>query len=182
MLKATLIGLGCVAFVIAAVLAYAATRPDTFRVARSITINAPPDKIFPLIEDYRRWTVWSPWEDKDPQMKRTFGAVTAGRGATYAWEGDRNVGAGNMTIVDTVPDRKVAVKLNMLKPISASNDVTFDLAPQGQGTAVSWAMTGAVPYVAKIMHLFFDMDRIVGGDMETGLKRLKAASEKTGAS
>ena len=87
-----------------------------------------------------------------------------------------------MIIVDTVPDRKVAIRLNMLKPIAASNDVTFDVAPQGQGTAVSWAMTGAVPYVAKIMHLFFDMDKMVGGDMETGLKRLKAATEKAGAS
>ena len=181
MLKIVLIALGCIGVIVAGVLVYATTKPDTFRVARSITVNAPPDKIFPLIDDYRRWPAWSPYEDKDPQMKRTFGAVSAGPGATYAWEGDSNVGAGNMTIVDTIPARKIAIRLNMLKPISASNDVTFDLTPQGQGTTVTWAMSGVVPYVAKIMHVFFDVDKMVGGDFETGLKRLKAAVEKGGA-
>jgi hypothetical protein len=181
MVKIAMIALGCIAIVIVGILAYAATKPDTFRVARSITIDAPPDTIFPLIDDYRRWPAWSPYEDKDPQMKRAFGAVVSGRGATYAWEGDSNVGAGNMTIVDTIRDRKVAIRLNMVKPISASNDVVFDLAPQRQGTTVTWAMSGAVPYIAKIMHVFFDVDKMVGGDFETGLRRLKAAAEKGGA-
>lgn len=180
MLKLALIAFGCLGVVIAGILVYAATKPDTFRVARSITVNAPAERIFPLIEDYRRWPAWSPYEDKDPHMKRTFGAVAAGRGATYAWEGDGNVGAGNMTIVETIPDRQIGIRLNMLKPISASNDVTFDLVPQAQGTAVTWAMSGTVPYVAKIMHVFFNVDKMVGRDFETGLKRLKAAAEKGG--
>ena len=181
MLKVTFIALGCIVVAVAGVLVYAATKPDTFRVARTITIDASPEKIFALIDDYRRWPVWSPYEDKDPHMRRTFGPVTAGRGATYGWEGDGNVGAGNMTIVGTIPPKQVAIRLNMVKPISASNDVTFDLVPQGQGTTVTWAMSGSVPYVAKIMHVFFNIDKMVGGDFETGLLRLKAAAEKGGA-
>ena len=178
MLRILLIALGCVVVAVAGLLVYAATMPDTFRVARSIAVNAPPETIFPLIEDYRRWPAWSPYEDKDPQMKRSFSAVTAGPGATYAWDGDSNVGAGTMTTIETIPARKVAIRLTMVKPISASNTVTFDLAPQQQGTSVTWAMSGSVPYVAKIMHVFFDVDKMVGGDMETGLARLKAAAEK----
>lgn len=168
----------CLVVVIVGVLAYAATKPDTFRVARSAVIKAPPDKIFPLINDYRQWTAWSPYENKDPQMKRTFSSVTAGKGATYAWEGDGNVGAGNMLIANSTPSSKVAIKLNMVKPIAASNDVTFTLTPQGGDTSVTWEMQGAVPYFAKVIHLFFDMDKMVGGDFEAGLAKLKTAAEK----
>lgn len=178
MLKALAIIAGCLAIAIAVVLIYATTRPDTFRVARSIAIKAPPDKIFPLINDYRQWAAWSPYENKDPQMKRTFGSTTAGIGATYAWEGNSNVGAGNMVIADSAPPSKVAIKLNMEKPISAHNDVAFTLTPQGDATTVAWEMQGPVPYLAKIMHLFFNVDKMVGGDFEIGLANLKAAAEK----
>lgn len=178
MLKIIGIVAGCVVIFIVGVLAYAATKPDTFRVARSTVIKAPADKIFPLINDYRQWTAWPPYENKDPQMKRTFSNVTAGKGATYAWEGDSNVGAGNMVIADSAPPSKVAIKLNMVKPIAASNDVTFTLTPQGGDTSVTWAMQGAVPYFAKVIHVFFDMDKMVGGDFEAGLAKLKMAAEK----
>jgi uncharacterized protein YndB with AHSA1/START domain len=178
MLKVLAISVACLAVVIAAVLIYAITKPDTFRVARSVTIKAPPEKIFPLIDDYRQWTAWSPYETKDPQMKRIYGPVTAGKGATYAWEGNGNVGAGNMAIVDSASPSKVSITLNMIKPISASNDVTFTLTPQGEGTNVTWAMQGAVPYFAKVIHVFFDMDKMVGGDFEAGLAKLKAVAEK----
>ena len=113
MLKVLAIIAGCLGFFIIAVLVYAATRPDTFRVARSTVINASPDKIFPLINDYRQWTAWSPYENKDPQMKRTYGGTTAGKGATYSWEGNGNVGAGNMLIADAAPPSKVLINLNM---------------------------------------------------------------------
>lgn len=178
MLKIALIVVGCLAVLVVGVLVYAATKPDIFSLARSITINAPADKVFPLINDYRQWTAWSPWETKDPQMKRTFSATTSGKGATYAWEGNNNVGAGNMLIVDSVPSSKLAIKLNMIKPMAASNDVTFTLTPEGTGTNVTWAMQGPVPYFAKIIHVFFNMDKMVGGDFETGLASLKAAAEK----
>ena len=163
---------------VAVILILAAFKPDTFTVQRSLAINAPADRIFPFINDYGRWPVWSPYETKDPQMKRILSTVTAGRGATYAWEGDSNVGAGNMAIVDSDSPSKVGIKLNMLKPISASNDVTFTLVPQGGATKVTWAMQGPVPYFAKVIHVFFDMDKMVGGDMEAGLAKLKAAAEK----
>jgi len=167
-----------VAGAVVVVLVLAVTKPDSFAVQRSIAMNAPPDRIFPFINDYRQWAAWSPYETKDPQMKRTFSATTAGKGATYAWEGDSNVGAGDMTIVDSAPPSRIAIKLNMVKPISASNDVTFTLAPQGGGTNVTWAMQGPVPFFAKIIHVFFNMDKMVGGDMEAGLAKLKTVAEK----
>jgi len=163
---------------VAVILVLAAFKPDAFTVQRSLAINASPDRIFPFINDYGKWPEWSPYETKDPQMKRTLSTVTAGRGATYAWEGDSDVGAGNMAIVDSAPPSHVAIKLNVLKPISASNDVTFTLARQGGVTNVTWAMQGKVPYFAKIIHVFFDMDKMVGGDMEAGLAKLKAVAEK----
>ncbi len=127
MLKLIGIAAACIGVLIVVVLAYAATRPGSFRVARSTIINAPAETIFPLINDYRRWSAWSPYETKDPQMKRSYGRTTTGKGATYAWEGDSNVGAGNMAIADSVPPSKVHIKLNMLKPIEAHNDVLFTL-------------------------------------------------------
>lgn len=178
MLKGLAIVAGCLGIFIAAVLVYAATKPDVFRVARSTVIKAPPDKIFPLINDYRQWTAWSPYENKDPQMKRTYGSTTAGKGATYAWEGNGNVGAGNMLIADAAPPSKVLIKLNMEKPISAHDDVAFTLTPQGDATTVTWDMQGPVPYIAKIMHVFFNVDKMVGGDFEIGLAKLKAVVEK----
>lgn len=168
----------CLGVFVVAVLIYAATKPDTFRVQRSASIKAPPDKIFPLINDYHQWTAWSPYENKDPQMKRTYGGATSGKGATYAWEGNGNVGAGNMTIADTASPSKVMIKLNMVKPLSASNDVAFTLVPQGDSTTVTWDMQGQVPYFAKIIHMFLDMDKMVGGDFEVGLANLKTVAEK----
>ncbi len=151
------------AVLIAGVLAYAATKPDTFRVQRSATIKAPPEKVYAQINDFRLWGAWSPWERKDPAMKRDFGATTAGKGATYAWEGNKDVGKGGMAIVDAVAPSKIALRLDFEQPFEAHNIVTFTLAPQGDATQVTWAMDGPVPYFAKIIHLFVDMDRIVLG-------------------
>ena len=178
MLKILAIVAACLGVFVVAVLVYAATEPDTFQVKRSVTIKAPPDKVYPLINDYRQWTAWSPYENKDPQMKRTYSGATSGKGATYAWEGNSNVGGGNMTIADATPPSKVMIKLNMVKPISARNDVAFTLVPQGASTTVTWDMQGQVPYFAKIIHVFFDMDKMVGSDFEAGLANLKTVAEK----
>jgi len=178
MLKAFIYAGAGIVVAVAAVLVYAATRPDVFRVARSTTIQAPAEKIFPLINDYRRWPAWSPYENKDPRMKRTYGARTSGKGATYAWEGDSNVGAGNMSIADAIPPSKVLIKLNMVRPIEAHNDVAFTLEPQGETTTVTWDMQGSVPYLAKVMHVFIDVDKMVGNDFEAGLAKLKSVAEK----
>ncbi len=163
---------------IVGVLIFAATKPDTFRVQRAAGIKAPPEKVFALINDFKRWDAWSPWEKKDPAMKRSWGAVTSGKGATYAWEGNSEVGQGNMEIVESVPSNKVALKLDFVKPFEAHNIVVFTLEPKGGTTNVSWAMEGPVPYFAKIIHVFINMDSMVGKDFEAGLASLKALAEK----
>ena len=162
---------------LAAVLLFAATRPDSFRVERSITIKAPPEKVFPLIEDFRRWPEWSPWEKLDPQMKRTLSGPASGPGAAYAWEGNDKVGAGRMEILSAAPASKVSIKLDFIKPFEGHNTADFTLQPQGDGTAVNWAMYGPAPFISKLMGLFFSMDQMIGKDFETGLANLKAASE-----
>jgi uncharacterized protein YndB with AHSA1/START domain len=167
-----------IAIVIAAVLIFAATKPDTFRVQRAASINAPPEKVFALVSDFRRWDAWSPWEKKDPAMKRTFGPATSGKGAVYAWEGNKEVGQGRMEIAEAVPPSKVAIKLDFSKPFEAHNLVEFTLEPTGDATNVTWAMRGDTPYFAKIIHVFLDVDSMVGKDFETGLANLKAAAEK----
>jgi uncharacterized protein YndB with AHSA1/START domain len=175
MLKTILI---VIALLIVGVLGFAATKPDSFRVERRAAIKAPPEKVYALINDFKQWGAWSPWEKKDPAMKRTFGTTTAGKGAHYAWEGDKNVGQGSMEITESVPSSRIALKLDFLKPFEAHNTVEFTLAAQGDTTNVAWVMQGPVPYFAKIMHVFINMDSMVGKDFEIGLANLKAAAEK----
>jgi len=162
----------------AIVLIYAATRPGTFRVERTARIPAPPEKIFPLINDFHRWGEWSPYEKLDPGMKRTFGGAPAGKGATYAWEGNDKAGVGRMEILESAPSSKIAIKLDFTKPFEARNMAEFTLRPQDGATQVTWAMHGPSPYIAKLMGIFFNMDQMIGKDFETGLANLKTASEK----
>jgi hypothetical protein len=163
---------------IAVVLVLAAMKPDHFRIQRSAAIKAPPEKIFPMINDFKAWGAWSPYETKDPAMKRTYSAATSGKGATYAWEGNSDVGAGNILITDVSAPSKVALDLNMTRPMEAHNKVEFMLTPAGDSTTVTWSMQGSTPYVAKIFHVFINVDKMVGGDFEAGLAKLKAAAEK----
>jgi carbon monoxide dehydrogenase subunit G len=167
-----------VAVLIAGVLIFAATKPDTFRVQRAANIKAPPEKVFGFINDFKRWDAWSPWEKKDPAMKRTWGAVTSGKGAAYAWEGNKDVGQGRMEIAESVPLSNITIKLDFLRPFEAHNIVVFTLEPKDDATNVTWAMQGDTPYFAKIIHVFINMDSMVGKDFEAGLANLKAASEK----
>lgn len=173
----TVIGI-VVVVLLAAVLIYAATKPDVFRVQRVANIKAPPEKIFPYINDLHRFGAWSPYEKKDPAMKRAFSGPASGKGAIYEWDGDRNVGQGRMEIADTSPPFKVTIRLDFLKPFEAHNMVEFTLAAKGDYTDVTWAMQGPTPYLAKIMHVFFDMDSMVGNDFEAGLANLKTIVEK----
>jgi hypothetical protein len=177
MLK-TLAIIGVVVIVaIAGILLYAATKPDSFRVQRVVLINAPSDKVFPLINDIKAWTAWSPYEKKDPAMKRTYGAVTAGKGATYAWEGDKNVGQGSIEIVESGL-RKILLKLDFVKPFEAHNMGEFLLEPKGDSTSVTWATYGPSPYISKVVGTFMNIDDLIGRDFEKGLADLKAAAEK----
>src|SRR5687768_11735358 len=166
-----------VVVLLVAVLVYAATKPDTFRVRRATSINAPPEKIFALINDYHSWGSWSPYEKLDPTMKRTYSGAANGRGAVYEWEGNSKAGKGRMEITDTAPPSKVVINLDFVKPFEAHNIVEFTLEPAGHSTHVAWAMHGPTPYVAKIMHVFLNMDKMVGKDFETGLANMKAAAE-----
>ena len=170
------IGLGLVV-VVAAVLLFAATRPDRFSVERRIVIQAPAAKIEPMISDFHRWAEWSPWEKLDPAMKRTFGGAPAGVGATYAWQGNQDVGSGRME-VKSASTEKVGIQLDFIEPFASSNTTDFLLAPKDGGTEVRWVMAGPATFVTKLMGLFVSMDAMVGKDFERGLAQLKAAAEK----
>jgi Polyketide cyclase / dehydrase and lipid transport len=166
-----------VVVLIAGVLLFAATKPDTFRVQRAASIKAPPEKIAAVLGDFHAWQTWSPWEKMDPAMKRSYSGAEKGKGAAYAWEGNGKVGQGRMEITDAAPSR-VALNLDFIKPFEAHNKVVFTLTPKGDATEVNWAMQGPVPYMAKIVHVFMDMDSMVGGQFETGLANLKTLTEK----
>jgi len=162
---------------VAGVLAYAATKPDAFRVQRAATIKAPAEKIFPLINDLRAQSTWSPFE-KDPDMKRTHSGPAQGAGATYEWDGNRQVGAGRIAITDAQAPSKVTLALDMTRPMEAHNIVEFTLQPQGDATMVTWAMQGEQPYLAKVMSTVIDCDKMVGSMFEEGLAKLKTLAEK----
>lgn len=166
------------AILVAVILLYATTKPDVFRVERSTVIAAPPEKIFPLINDLHQWVAWSPWEKLDPALKREYSGSASGQGAAYAWEGNNKVGAGSMTITDSLPAVRIAMDLHFIKPFEASNTAEFTLTPVDNGTRVSWRMEGPNPYIAKVMQVFFSVDTLVGKDFENGLANLKRVAEQ----
>jgi uncharacterized protein YndB with AHSA1/START domain len=163
---------------IVGVLVYAATKPNTFRVERAISVNAPPERIFAFLSDFHNWPTWSPWEKMDPAMARTYSGAPTGVGAAYAWDGNKKVGAGRMEIVEASPPTRLGLKLDFSRPFEAHNRVDFTLIPEGQATRVVWAMSGPAPYIAKVMGVVMNMDRMVGKDFERGLANLKAAAER----
>jgi uncharacterized protein YndB with AHSA1/START domain len=164
-----ILGIGIAAV---AILAYAAAKPDWFHIQRSATINASPEKIFPLINDLGLQTTWSPFE-KDANMRRKFSGPAQGKGAAYELDGNREVGAGRIQIADSTPPSKVVLNLHMLRPFKAQNIVEFTLAPEGTATNVTWAMQGHQPYMAKLVSTFIDCDKMVGKQFEEGLAKLK---------
>ncbi|MBV6757130.1 MULTISPECIES: SRPBCC family protein [Rhodococcus] len=149
-----------------------------FLVERSTVIDASPDVVQPLLDDFRKWQAWSPWEDVDPELKRTYSGPDSGVGASYAWEGNRKAGSGQMVITESVPGSKVVLDLNFLKPFKAENVTTFLLEPNGAGTTVRWQMTGKNNLFFRIVGVVFPMDKMVGKDFEKGLAQLKAAAEQ----
>ena len=163
---------------IAAILIYASTRPDSFRVERSTAMNAPPEKIFPYIDGLKRWTEWSPYEGRDPAMKRTYGGAESGKGAVYAWDGNDNVGKGRMEIVDSTPPHRVVIKLDFLKPFEGHNMAELTVEPKGSQTIVTWAMYGPSTFMTKLVGTFMDMDDMIGRDFAAGLAKLKTVVEK----
>jgi hypothetical protein len=172
--KISLIALG----IIAGILIIAAFKPGEFRVERSLAIKAPPETIFPLINDLRAFTTWSPYEKLDPAMKRKHSGAPSGKGAAYEWEGNENVGQGRMEITHSTPPVSVLIQLDFLKPFEAHNTASFTLKPEGDTTVVTWAMFGPAPYLSRVMTVFFSMDNMVGGQFEEGLANLKQLAEK----
>ncbi len=166
------------AIAVAVVLITAATKPDTFSVRRAITVNAPPEKIFPLIADFHQWETWSPYENKDPAMKRTFSGAASGRGAVYAWDGNRNVGSGRMEILNASLPSKIVIKLDFFTPFEGRNTAEFTMLPLGDVTDVTWLMHGPAPFVSRVMQVFINFDTMIGKDFEAGLANLKKLTEK----
>jgi hypothetical protein len=166
-----------VGVLLVALLGFAATKPNTFQIKRSQSILAPPDRIFPHIEDFHNWASWSPFEKLDPTMQKTFSGAAKGRGAIYNWTGNSKAGMGRMEILDAVSPKLVKIKLDFLKPFEAHNTAEFTLDSMGGSTNVTWAMYGTQPFMMKVMCVFFSMDKMVGKDFATGLGNLKALAE-----
>ena len=171
------------AIAIAVVLILAATKPDSFSVTRAIDITAPAERIFPLINDFHQWVAWSPWENKDPAMQRSYDGPVSGKGAVYGWDGNKNVGSGRMEILEASAPSKILIKLDFLKPFEAHNTAEFSMLPQngaaaGPTTNVSWVMHGPAPFIHRVMQVFMNLDKMIGKDFEAGLASLKSLAEK----
>lgn len=174
--------LGAFAALVAAFLGFAAMQPDEFRVSRSIVIAAPAAAVFEQVNTLRNWEAWNPWGKLDPDMKLTYAGPPAGSGAGYAWEGNNQVGTGRTTIVESRPPEYIRLKLEFMKPFSATNTGEFTFRPAGSATEVTWSMSGRSNLLAKAMHLVFDMDKMVGGMFEQGLANMKAVAEAAAGS
>jgi len=169
-----LIGVAILVVLLAVIIA---TRPSAFRIARSITIAAPAERVFEQVNDFHAWAGWSPWEKMDPAMNRTYGGPGSGVGSTYAWQGNKKVGEGRMTIERSERPRVIGIKLEFLKPWTATNVATFTFEPVAGGTKVTWAMDGCNGFAGKAFGMVMNFDKMVGADFERGLAAMKANVE-----
>jgi uncharacterized protein YndB with AHSA1/START domain len=174
MLKTILITLVVIVVVFIVV---ASMQPSEFSVTRTATISAPPPAVFAQVNDLHKWEEWSPWAKRDPAAKKTYEGPSAGTGAIYRWAGNKEVGEGSLTITESRPNDLIRMKLEFLKPFQATNTVEFTFKPQGDQTLVTWTMMGKNNFIAKVLHLFMDMDKMVGGDFEKGLAQMKSVVE-----
>ena len=174
MLKKILIALAVIVVVFIVIVAL---QPSDFRVARSATISAPPPAVFAQVNDFHKWEAWNPWGKIDPAMKQTYEGAAAGVGQIYSWVGNSQVGAGRMTITESHPSDLVRIKLEFFKPFSGTNTAELTFKPEGNQTAVTWSMSGTKTFMHKAVHLFMNMDKMVGGQFEKGLADLKSIVE-----
>lgn len=174
MLKKILIG---IALIVVAFIVIVATRPADFRVARSITILAPPEVVFAQVNDFHKWDAWSPWAKLDPAAKNIFEGPTSGTGAAFAWAGNNEVGEGRMIITESRPNELIQINLAFLKPFKATNTAEFTFKPEGDRTMVTWSMFGKNNFISKAVGLFMDCDKMVGGQFEQGLAQMKSIAE-----
>jgi hypothetical protein len=166
-----------VALVVIGFIIVAALQPADFRISRQTTIAAPPAAVFPHVNNLSKWRAWSPWEDLDPNLKRTYEGPASGEGASYAWVGNSQVGEGRMTITESQANELVRIRLEFLKPFQATNQSEFIFAPSGGQTDVTWSMTGKHTFMGKAMCLVMNMDKMIGKNFEDGLAKLKAVAE-----
>jgi hypothetical protein len=166
------------AIAIAVILILAATKPNRFSIQRATTVKAAPEKIFPLINDFHQWGSWSPYETKDPAMKRSYSGADSGRGAVYGWDGNKNVGSGRMEILVTTVPTKIVIKLDFFTPFEGHNTAEFTMLPQGDATHLNWLMHGPASFMSKVMQVFINLDHMIGKDFEIGLANLKSLTEK----
>jgi len=174
MLKKLFIAL---ALIVIAFIVVVAMQPADFRVTRSTTIAAPASAVFAQVNDFHRWEAWSPWAKLDPNMKTTHEGATAGTGAIYSWSGNKDVGEGRMTLIESRTSEFVRIKLEFKKPFAATNTTEFTFNPEGNQTVVTWSMAGENNFMAKAFGLFMNMDKMVGGDFEKGLASMKTVTE-----
>lgn len=177
MLKKVLIGLAALAALVVVFLVVVALQPADYRVTRTATLPVPAAAAFDQVNDFQKWEAWSPWAKLDPAVKNTFSGPKSGAGSVFAWEGNSQVGAGRMTLLESRPGELVRIKLEFIKPFPSVCDTEFTFKPDGQGTAVTWTMAGQNSFIGKAMCLFVSMDKMVGGDFERGLGNLKTASQ-----
>lgn len=167
-----------IAVFIVVILVLAATKPDSFRVERSVAINAPPEAAFALVNDFHQWSVWSPFEDLDPEMERTYSGAERGEGAVYEWDGNRQAGKGRMEIQESTPPSRILIQLDFTAPFESNNISEFTFQPDGESTNVTWAMHGPNKFVGKVMSVFLSMDSMIGSDFERGLEKLRVTAEE----
>ena len=180
MIMPILIGL---AVVIGLFVIIAAMRPSEFRVTRFATITAPPEQVFPQVNELRKWEAWNPWGKMDPNCRMTYAGPPAGVGASYAWAGNNKVGEGRSTITESKPNELVRFRLEFAKPMKATNTAEFTFRPEGDQTVVTWTMSGRNNFVGKAFGLVANCDKMIGGQFEKGLAQMKSlveeAAEKT---
>ena len=163
---------------IALVLVYGLLQPASFAVSREADFNASPAMVFAQINDFHKWSAWSPWEKMDPDLKRSYSGAASGIGAKYAWVGNKKVGEGSMEITHSESAKSMQLDLHFLKPFQADNVTEFTLTPRGKQTNLKWEMRGAKPFMMRVLGAFFNMDKIVGSDFEKGLTNLRGVVEK----
>jgi hypothetical protein len=174
MLKIILIAIPIIVVVFIIIVAM---QPSSYRVMRSLSIAAPPDALFPHMNDLKKWEVWNPWGKADPNMKLAYGGPVSGVGANYSWAGNNEVGEGRATITESRPNESVKYKMEFFKPMSATSEMEFAFKPQGNQTEVTVTVTGEKNFMAKAFCLFMSMDKMIGGKFERALADLKAIAE-----
>ena len=177
MRKKILIVLGTLAVVIVIFLVIVAMQPADYRVVRTASIAAPPDKVFTQVNDFHKWEAWSPWAKIDPAAKFNYDGPQAGVGAVFAWAGNKEVGEGRMTLTESHPSDLIRIKLEFIKPFPSTCLTEFTFKPEGKDTVVTWAMSGTKNFMSKAVCMFMNMDKMVGGDFEKGLASMKSVSE-----